>query len=83
MGKLFLGKWWHWLLVTVIVGLLWQAGAKKLHVIEFNTFIMLLLAGAVISVVLLIKTTRPGEQITRDPLVDAPDDEAGDITARE
>lgn len=70
MGKLFLGKWWHWLVLAIAIGLLWQAGVTKMHVINFNTFVLVLLAGTIITVLLLIKGTRRGEQITREELKD-------------
>lgn len=75
MGQLFLGKWWHWLLLAIIAGLLWQAGAVKMHVTHFNWFVMLILAGTIIGIIVLIKTTKSGEQITREELRDPDDSE--------
>jgi len=74
MGQVFLGKWWHWLILVVAIGLLWKVGNTKLHVIEFNTFIMLLLAGTVASLLLIIFGTRRGVQVTRDPLDEVDED---------
>ena len=70
LRSLFLGKWWHWLLLVVITVLLWQAGQIKLHVIHFNWFFMALLAGSVASLLVLIYGTPSGEQVTRDKLVE-------------
>ncbi len=39
-----------------------------MHVIHFNTFILTLLGVTAIVVAILILRTRPGEQVTRDPL---------------
>lgn len=66
MGRIFLGKWWHWGLIIAITGALWLAGSRRMHVIEFNTFILVLLAVIGVVVALLLAGTRPGEQVTRD-----------------
>ena len=68
MHEIFLGKPWHWLLVAVITALLWWAGAARLHVIEFNSFIIVLLLGGLAIVLLILRTTKEDEQITREPL---------------
>ena len=77
MGTFFLGKWWHWLLLAVMVGLLWLAGSHRLHVVDFNTFILSLTGGVIVAVGRLLGGTRPGEQVTRDPI------EAGEETGPE
>jgi hypothetical protein len=66
MHNIFLGKTWHWIMIIVISGLLWLAGNAKLHVIHFNTFVVALLIGTVVVVLLVTRTTKPGEQVTRD-----------------
>jgi hypothetical protein len=70
MGSVFLGKWWHWLILILVCGLLWYAGYQRLHVIHFNVFISILVVGTVIVVIVLLAGTRPGEQVTRDKLDD-------------
>jgi len=65
---LFLGKWWHWLVLVVVTALLWIAGEQRLHVVHFNLFVVLLLVGSVAVLTLLLTTTKPGEQVTRDKL---------------
>ena len=70
MSNVFLGRPIHWLIVAALVVLGWVAGRFRLHVTEFNPFVVLLLlivAGALVAV---IATTRPGQRVTRDPLVD-------------
>lgn len=74
IAKIFLGKAWHWALLAVASTLFWFCGSRRLHVIEFNIFIMAVLAGTALAVVLIIWFHRPGEQITRDVLVPAEDD---------
>ena len=49
---------------------LWWAGGVKAHVIHFNLFIIALIAGTVAAILLVARTTRQGEQVTRDKLVD-------------
>lgn len=70
MGKVFLGRWWHWAILIVVCGLLWLAGNQRLHVIHFNAFISTLVVGTAIVVVVLLAGTRPGEQVTRDKIED-------------
>ncbi|MGI9372458.1 MAG: hypothetical protein ACR2OJ_08175 [Hyphomicrobiales bacterium] len=75
MREIFLGKPWHWAMLVVIIGLLWMAGVNKLHVIEFNSFIVALFLGTTAVILLILRTTKPGEQITRDELIEEDDNE--------
>jgi hypothetical protein len=68
MNRIFLGRWWHWGILVASVAALWFAGANRMHVIHFNTFILSMLVVTAIVIVILVAKTRPGEQITRDPL---------------
>ncbi len=69
MGKIFLGKSWHWALLISAAGLLWYCGSKRLHVIEFNLFIIAMLIGTAVSVFAIIRFHQAGEQVTRVALV--------------
>lgn len=75
IGKIFLGKAWHWLLLVVTGTLFWFCGTKRLHVIEFNVFVMAMLVGTAFVVAAIVLLHKPGEQITRDELVPADDDD--------
>ena len=44
MNRIFLGKPLHWLLLLAVVVLGWLAGRIRLHVTDFNLFVLLLLA---------------------------------------
>ena len=68
MGGIFLGKWWHWLILIVVAAVMWWAGSERMHVIHFNQFIFLLLAFTIVAILVLLIGTRPGEQVTRDDL---------------
>ncbi len=68
MPNVFLGKPVHWGLMVFVAGLLWWAGVLRSHVIYFNWFLIALCFGSVVIVLLVLKTTKPGEQVTRDPL---------------
>ncbi len=70
MKRLFLGRWWHWLILVISIVLLWLAGERKMHVIHFNFFVCMLFTGTLIGVVCFVRGTAPGEQVTRDPVVD-------------
>ena len=71
--KVFLGKAWHWVLLVITSVLFWYCGTKRLHVIEFNLFVMAMLVGTVLVVGAILYFHRPGEQVTRDVLVAAND----------
>ncbi len=72
MREIFLGKPWHWGIVLAVAALLWWAGSSKAHVIQFNTFLVALAVGSLAVIVVILKTHKPGEQVTREPLL--PDD---------
>lgn len=75
IGKIFLGKAWHWLLIAVAAGLLWYCGSNRLHVIVFNQFVLSLMAGTALAVLAVLWLHRDGEQITRDKLIETLDDD--------
>ncbi len=75
MREVFLGKPWHWALLLAVSALLWWAGVAKLHVIHFNLFVLALLAGSIVVVLLVVRTTKPGEQVTREHLQDGEPEE--------
>lgn len=78
MSRVFLGRWWHWIILLASVAALWFAGEKRMHVIHFNAFILSLFIATGIVVAFLIARTRPGEQVTRDRLdssAEHPEDE--------
>lgn len=68
MRDIFLGKPWHWGLMAIVSVLLWWTGGMKAHVIHFNSFIVTLGAGCLAIILLVLKTTKPGEQVTREQL---------------
>ena len=70
MGKIFLGKLWHWALLLLASGLLWYCGANRLHVIEFNLFILSMLLGTAASILGLVWLHKDGEQVTREVLIE-------------
>ncbi len=83
MHNIFLGKPIHWLFLSVATALLWWAGIEKFHVIYFNGFIISLTIGSLALIFLVLKTTKPGERVTRDELVPeeethAPENSGGD-----
>lgn len=74
MNAISLGKAWHWLLIAAATGLLWFCGNQRLHVIEFNTFVIAVLAGTALAIMAVVWLHRPGERVTRDELVQGDDD---------
>jgi len=77
MSRIFLGKPLHWVLLILLVAGGWLVGRQRLHVIEFNLFAILLLVVSAGIIVAVLMTSRPGEQVTRDPLEPDDDGEVG------
>ena len=69
-GNIFLGKLWHWALLAIATLLLWYAGSKRFHVVEFNWFIIAMLLGTIVILLCILRFTTPGEQVTREKIVD-------------
>ena len=70
MSRIFLGPLSHWLLVAMIVGLGWFSGLGRTHVSKFNLFIILLLVLTIAILVIVLKTSPQGRDVTREPLED-------------
>ena len=68
MGQIFLGKPVHWALIVAVIVIGWLLGHQRLHVIWFDLFTISLLAASAAIVLVILLTSRPGEQVTRDPL---------------
>lgn len=74
MRRLFLGKPLHWVLAIGLIALGWAAGRIRLHVTDFNLFVLLLLALSVALLGAVLLTSAPGQQVTRDP-ISAPEED--------
>jgi len=72
MKQLFLGVWWHWVILLASVVLMWLAGENKLHVTHFNWFVGLVLLTTIVCVISVVRGTKCGQQVTRDPIEDDP-----------
>ncbi len=68
MKRIFLGPWLHWLILIALVAAGWLTGVDRLHVIDFNPFITGLILVTVVILVLVLKTSAPGQRVTRDPI---------------
>ncbi|MEM8841528.1 MAG: hypothetical protein AAGD47_07100 [Pseudomonadota bacterium] len=68
MSKLFLGPVVHWIIVLILIALGWIGGIDRLHVTDFNLFLILVLAATVIALLVVLKTSPPGRRIKRDPI---------------
>ena len=80
MSRIFLGPAFHWLIVLAIIAAGWFSGLGRVHVSQFNTFLIALIVATIAVLVLVIKSSPPGKQVTRDPL-EGPDDEGQDHKA--
>ena len=68
MKHIFLGPWLHWLFLFVLIAAGWLTGLDRLHVIQFNPFIIGLILLTIAVLVLVLKTSPLGKQVTRDPV---------------
>ena len=75
MNKVFLGPLVHWAIVVALVALGWVAGAHRFHVSTFNPFLILLLVVAVAVLLIVLWTSPPGRDVTRDPIADEHEDQ--------
>ena len=76
MNRIFLGPLLHWLLIIALLALGWIAGGVRLHVSQFNLYLILLGLTTLVVLVVVLKSSPPSARVTRDPLED-PDDQAG------
>jgi len=67
IGQVFLGKPVHWLLWAVIVAVLYWLGSQSLHVRNFVPFLLVLIALAGGSVLVVLATYKKGDHVTREP----------------
>lgn len=70
MGQIFLGKWWHWVVLILVAAVMWWTGSERMHVKTFNPFLILVLVMTIVAVLALVLGSRPGERVTREELVD-------------
>jgi hypothetical protein len=70
VGRIFLGKPWHWALWLVIVAVMVGANKVHMHVRWFGSFVLLLLGVTALIVLSIVVTYRKGEPITREPFED-------------
>ena len=68
MKRVFLGRPVHWLLAMILVGGGAALGEQRLHVIEFNLFLILLFVAVIVLIALVLKTSGGDAPITRDPV---------------
>lgn len=68
MKTLFLGPARFWLIWAAVIGVLYLAGQRYLHVSAYVGFLALLGALAAACVLWVVFGTRKGERITREPI---------------
>ena len=75
MKQIFLGPLVHWLVLIGAIVAGWLAGSARLHVTQFNLFLILVILGTVLGLLIVLVTTRPGMRITRDPIEESEEDD--------
>ena len=74
MKSVFLGPVFHWLLLIALIAAGWVAGKYRVHVSEFNPFIIAMILATVAVLILVLRTSAPEKRVTRDPIAN-PDTE--------
>ncbi len=80
MSRIFLGRPVHWLLALIVIIGGAALGQSRLHVIDFNQFIIVMLASVVVLLALVLKTSGGGVAVTRDPVPTPSEVEESDKT---
>lgn len=70
MGRIFLGKPFHWLIFVIIMAVLAWLGFNLVQTRDFKFFLFILVALVAGSVFTIMLTTRKDEQVTREPFED-------------
>lgn len=70
MNNLFIGPIIHWLSIACVIGIGWIAGDERLHVVDFNSFIIAVLIVTIVTILVVLRTSKPGVKITREKLED-------------
>jgi hypothetical protein len=68
MREIFIGKPVHWLFWIAVIPVLYFAGLERLHVRNFNLFLLLLGILGLGAVFFVRWTTRSGESVTRESI---------------
>lgn len=69
MKNIFLGKPIHWILLALVATGMWFIGTQRMHVIHFNSFVLIVIAVSAVCVLFVLFGYRQGEQLTRDEIV--------------
>lgn len=70
MNKIFLGKLVHWLVLLAMIPPSVLAGLNYFHVVQFNIFILVIVLYTVASIVMILRTTKRDELVTREAIPD-------------
>ncbi|MEM1160623.1 MAG: hypothetical protein AAGJ28_06790 [Pseudomonadota bacterium] len=77
MKTIFLGPWLHWLILAGLIAAGWLSGTERLHVSQFNPFLVVLILIVIAVIVIVLKSSPPGRRVTRDPVEEADGDQSG------
>ena len=74
MNRIFLGSPIHWLIIILLFALGWVGGILRLHVSEFNIFLILLILTTLVALLAVLGTSAPDRRVTRDAITDEDDE---------
>ena len=68
MRTVFLGPLLHWLIIIALIVAGWIGGSHRMHVSEFNPFLIVLIVTTMAIPVIVLNSSPPGRRVTRDPV---------------
>lgn len=68
MNNIFLGKLIHWLVLLAMIPPAALAGLNYFHVVQFNVFVLVIVLYTVASIVIILRTTKRNELVTREAI---------------
>ena len=77
MKSVFIGPLLHWLIVIALVAAGWISGSHRMHVSQFNPFIVVLVVVTFVLIVVVLKSSPQGRRVTRDPVTEKDEEAAG------
>jgi len=71
MREIFLGRPVFWTIWALLAPLMLALGQMRMHVVNFNLFLLLLTGATMVCIVFVVVKYREGEAITREPIEEA------------
>ena len=70
MSGIFLGRPIFWVIWALLIPILLALGLLRMHVVDFNVFLAILVGATTVCILFVVVTYRQGEAITREPFLE-------------